>query len=252
MLDTANNNVANIINPQGTSRFVLICEHASHPIPTRYNNLGLSQNAIERHIGWDIGAQALAIEMSKQLNAPLVLQTQSRLLYDCNRPPSADTAIIQLSESTSIPGNCDLSDAQKQARADDIYYPFHQSITDLLDQRASKTQSVIVTIHSFNPTYNGKTRSLDIGIINDRETSWATQLTLAANAQHTHLEIAQNEPYSAADDVTHTLELHGTQRELYNVMIEVNNARISHEDGQLEYAKILSELLKNNIPSDQL
>lgn len=251
MLDTANKNVANIINPQGTSRFLLICEHASHHIPAQYKNLGLSRNAIERHIGWDIGAQAVAMEMSKLLNAPLVLQTQSRLLYDCNRPPSVSSSIAEISESTSIPGNCNLTEQQKQQRADDIYYPFHKSISDLLDQREATTNSVIVTIHSFNPTYNGQTRSLDIGFINDTDVSWATQLTMAANAQYSNIEVAQNQPYSAADDVTHTLQLHGTARELSNVMIEINNARISDEAGQLEYAKLVSELLKTNIPTDQ-
>lgn len=243
--------IANIINPDGPSRFFLICEHASHFIPAKYQNLGLSQNEIERHIGWDIGAQAMAIEMSKQLNAPLVLQTQSRLLYDCNRPPSAKSAIPQVSESTVIIGNCDLNGQQRKARADDIYYPFHNSISKLLDKRAAEIDSVIVTLHSFNPTYKGQTRSLDIGFINDQDASWSRQLTLCANAQHDQLNVAQNEPYSAADDVTHTLALHGTERQLPNVMIEVKNSLIDHEAGQIEFATLLAQLLKTNLPSDQ-
>lgn len=146
MQETQNSSIANIINPLGRSRYVLICEHASHYIPPQYNNLGLPKTAIQRHIGWDIGAQAVAVEMSKLLDAPLVLQTCSRLLYDCNRPPTDPSAITEMSESTPIPGNCHLSDAQKQARAEQIYYPFHQSISQLLDERQATATSLSLCI----------------------------------------------------------------------------------------------------------
>ena len=45
----------NVLNPSGGFPLVLTCEHASREIPPEYNNLGLSEGAIQRHIGWDIG-----------------------------------------------------------------------------------------------------------------------------------------------------------------------------------------------------
>jgi predicted N-formylglutamate amidohydrolase len=247
VLDINNKSVADLVNVHGDSRYFIICEHASKNIPDRYNKLGLSDADINRHIGWDIGAQGVAEHLSKLLNAPLVLQTQSRLLYDCNRPPCANSAIPKVTEQTPVPGNNNLSDEQIQARADDIYYPFHQSISDLLDNRSANLNSIIVTIHSFNPIYNGQERSLDIGIINDENLDWAQDLTTAAQ-QFTDISVKLNEPYSATDGVTHTLQLHGRDRQLHNVMIEIKNNLIDSEDGQLEFAKILAKLLQENLP----
>ena len=75
MSDLTHQNIANIINPNGKSDFVLICEHASCHIPEKYQNLGLTQDQIHTHIGWDIGAQALSEKLALQLDAPLIVQT---------------------------------------------------------------------------------------------------------------------------------------------------------------------------------
>ena len=237
-------NIANIINAQGTSPFVLICEHASHYIPTNFNNLGLTEQQITSHIGWDIGAQALSEQLSALLNAPLILQTYSRLLYDCNRPVTELSAIPEKSEETIIPGNCNLSSIEKEARARDYYYPFHRSVSQFLDEREA---SIIVTIHSFNPIYRGIERTVDIGIINDIDPTWAASLTAAAQ-QTPNIEVAQNQPYSAADGVTHTLQLHGRDRSIDNVMIEVKNNLIDCATGQQYFAKLLNNLLRENHP----
>jgi len=239
--------IATIINPNGKSDFVIICEHASCHIPDHYQGLGLAQDKIESHIGWDIGAQALSEKLAQQLDAPLIVQTHSRLLYDCNRPPSSKSAIPSKSETTLIPGNSQLSSAQKQARADAYYYPFHQSIRNFLDKRATVQDSIIVTIHSFNPIYNALERKLDIGIIHDLDIAWANKLTQAAQTLQ-HVQTSLNEPYSAADEVTHTLQLHGTNRSLANVMIEVKNNLIDTPTGQQLFADLLEKLLRENRP----
>ncbi|MGB1238041.1 MAG: N-formylglutamate amidohydrolase [Pseudomonadales bacterium] len=240
MQDKNNNSVAQVINPQGRAKFTLICEHASNHIPEQYNNLGLPREALDRHIAWDIGAEAVARALSQHLDAPLILQTQSRLLYDCNRPPSAQDAIPALSETTKIPGNENLSTQARAQRADDIYYPFHRAISTLLDQRG---ESIIVTIHSFTPSYRGEYRGVDIGIINDTDARWAQALTEIAQRQSDY-NVRLNEPYSAADGVTHTLQLHGTARGNSNVMIEIKNTLISTPPGQQAFAQLLATMLE--------
>ncbi|MCJ8300368.1 MAG: N-formylglutamate amidohydrolase [Pseudomonadales bacterium] len=246
MPDIKGSKVAKIINRHGDSPFFIICEHASSHIPDCYKNLGLTGEQVQRHIGWDIGAEQLARNLALILNAPLVLQTHSRLLYDCNRPPSAASAIVQMSDGTEIPGNKNLSASEKRDRADDIYVPFHRSITELLDQRATKSRNIIVTIHSFNPILQGVQRQLDIGFINAADPSWAETLA-AAGQQYTELSIKQNQPYSSADGVTHTLEIHGSARDIENVMIEVKNTLISDAKGQRKFATILADLLRANL-----
>ena len=71
-----------IMNPNGSSSIVLVCEHATHFIPDVYNNLGLSSNNLKSHVAWDPGAAAVAQELSRVMDAVLVQGVVSRLLYD--------------------------------------------------------------------------------------------------------------------------------------------------------------------------
>ena len=48
---------AEVINPGGLSPYVC-CEHASNRIPKNLGTLGLADEDLQRHIAWDIGAEA--------------------------------------------------------------------------------------------------------------------------------------------------------------------------------------------------
>src|SRR5688572_23173591 len=149
-----------IVNEGGSSALFLVCEHAGRLIPKSLRSLGLPAHELERHIAYDIGAEQVARRLSQRLNAPLVLQRYSRLVYDCNRPPEAASAIPKLSELTEIPGNRQLSDAQRRQRVKAIYEPFHAQIGRLIDLRLGTGKPVIfVTIHSFTPVFKGVARS---------------------------------------------------------------------------------------------
>ena len=105
------------VNAEGKSPYMLLCEHASNYIPSRYKGLGLDASELERHIAWDIGVAPIARELSRALDAPLVLSGYSRLLIDCNRPIGVPTSIPEIGESTLIPGNTGLSDDERAFRA---------------------------------------------------------------------------------------------------------------------------------------
>ncbi|MGY8997991.1 MAG: N-formylglutamate amidohydrolase, partial [Alphaproteobacteria bacterium] len=48
-----------ILNPRGKASLALLCDHASKKVPLALENLGLPQEELDRHIGWDIGAMAI-------------------------------------------------------------------------------------------------------------------------------------------------------------------------------------------------
>ncbi|WP_208536772.1 N-formylglutamate amidohydrolase, partial [Pseudomonas aeruginosa] len=114
---------------------VLVCEHASRHIPLELQRLGLDQAAAEEHIAWDIGALALAEELSRRLDAPLLAAGYSRLLIDLNRPLEAPDSIPPHSEIYPVPGNRELSETVRRYRQDCLFHPFHQRLTQLLDER---------------------------------------------------------------------------------------------------------------------
>ena len=225
------------INEQGRSPFVLICEHAARLLPERLGTLGLAESELSRHIAWDIGAENVARVLSRLIDAPLLLQRYSRLAYDCNRPPESPDAIPQMSELTVIPGNRRLSADARLARVLEIYRPFHDGVSGLLDRRAAKgINSALVSIHSFTPLYKGKPRSVELGILHDRDTRLSSTLIKG----FPNVDARLNEPYGPKDGVLHTLNLHGFARGLPHAMIEIRNDLITPERGQDEWAQRLS------------
>ncbi len=225
MIDAVTTNVmgtvVDVINPVGSHDVVLVCEHASPFIPANFNNLGLDPEAARSHIAWDPGALDTAKAMSQSLDAVLVAGCVSRLVYDCNRPPEAASAIPAVSEVYEIPGNQCLSDEARRARTEIFYRPFEKAVRQALSER--KSAPVLVTVHSFTPIFHGEKRDVEIGILHDDDARLADALLNVACGY----EVRRNEPYGPADGVTHTLKRQGMRRDLLNVMIEVRSDLIS-------------------------
>lgn len=234
-------------NADGTGDVLLVCEHASRRLPERYGTLGLSQDALASHIAWDPGALAVAQLMARRLDATLIYQRFSRLIYDCNRPPESPAAMRDVSEVFRIPGNENLSDAERSLRTSSLYLPFQARIREEIGVRRQRgRRTVLVTIHSFNPVYFGKRREVEIGILHDTDSRLADAM-LSAAAGTRGYRVKRNEPYGPADGVTHTLELHALPAGLLNVMIEIRNDLIPDERGQGAAADFLSGLLREGI-----
>src|ERR1700709_1088394 len=86
-------------NAAGRSPFLLTCDHYGRLIPRVLGDLGLPEGELTRHIPWDIGIAGGAEALSKHLDAHLVAQRYSRLVIDCNRPPTAPSSIPIVSEA---------------------------------------------------------------------------------------------------------------------------------------------------------
>ena len=69
----------NVLNENKESDFLIICDHASNKIPTKFNDLGLSKEILDSHIAFDIGAKEVAVYLSKILECPLVCLNLSSL-----------------------------------------------------------------------------------------------------------------------------------------------------------------------------
>ncbi|MBW3096597.1 N-formylglutamate amidohydrolase [Pseudohoeflea coraliihabitans] len=233
-----------VVRPHGRSDIVLVCEHAGMLLPASVGTLGLPDAVLASHIGWDIGALGLSEKLSARLDAALVMQPYSRLVYDCNRPPEAPSAIPHKSEIYDIPGNEGLSAQERQERATAIYAPFHAAVERLLDERQTAGRaSLIVTVHSFTPIYFGARRDGELGILHDADSRLADRLMAAANGLGLS-GVRRNYPYSASDGVTHTLQRHGLARGLENAMLEVRNDLIAAPEGQAVWAKRIQALLE--------
>lgn len=56
-----------------------------YEVPKCLGNLGIDPREMDRHIAYDVGAEAVSRRLSAILTAPLYMQRYSRLVIDWNR-----------------------------------------------------------------------------------------------------------------------------------------------------------------------
>jgi predicted N-formylglutamate amidohydrolase len=226
---------------------VLVCEHASNRLAAPWGDLGLAPDTMREHIAWDPGALGLARGLAERLapacnGAVLIHAPLSRLIYDLNRSPDLPGAMPERSETHDIPGNRVLDLKARALRTAALYAPFHAGLMSVLAmQMALGRRPALITVHSFTPVYLGVRREVEFGVIHDADDSLAT--AILEGATDSGLVTRLNEPYSAADHVTHTLRLHATPYGLPNAMLELRNDLIADEVAQQAMADRLAPIL---------
>lgn len=231
------------VNEGGASPYVLLCEHASNHIPAAYAGLGVAPADLQRHIAWDIGAADLARRLSRLLDAPLFLSGYSRLLIDCNRPLGAPTSIPTVSESTAVPGNEGLDDAERARRAAAYHVPFHRRVEQALDGRAgSGRPTIVLGIHSFTPVFFGERRVWHAGVLYRDAAAFSRALIERLRAEP-GLCVGDNEPYQVTPNTDYTVPVHGDGRGITAALIEVRQDLIGDDAGVEAWAARLHPAL---------
>ena len=82
------------------SPILLLCDHASNYLPSRYGSLGLAADDLLKHFAWDPGALAISRGFSELLDATLVYGCVSRLALDVNRDPLDPDSIAESATGT--------------------------------------------------------------------------------------------------------------------------------------------------------
>ncbi len=212
-------------------------------MPRKLASLGVSAADLGRHIAWDIGAAAVTIKLAATLDAFAILQRYSRLVIDCNRRPGVPTSIVRLSESTRIPGNEHVTVEEAAEREREIFRPYHERIQIELDARQRQRRpTILISVHSFTPRFHGNPRRWHAGVLYNRDPRLAVELLRRLRAEP-GLVIGDNEPYSVSDATDYTIPVHGEQRGLMHVGIELRQDLITAEQGQREWTERLARAL---------
>ncbi len=239
------NEAVEIVNENAHGEIVFICEHASNRIPDDLDQLGLGDQHLEQHIAWDIGAAAVTRNLANHFNTSAVLANFSRLLIDPNREEFHTGLVPQVSDGITIPGNQALGEAGVEERKNRFYHPFHQACSEHLDGR--ENMKMVVAIHSFTPSMDGFDRPWPIGLLWNKDQSLAKALLTHFEAKD--INIGDNLPYSGKD-LFHTMNLHGGERGLPHVGIELRQDQTGHEAGIGQWSQHLieafEEILENH------
>jgi predicted N-formylglutamate amidohydrolase len=229
----------------GRSNFLVLVDHASARIPRRLGNLGLRPSDLRRHIAWDIGALGVATRVAAALDAALVAQNYSRLVIDCNRDPQLPTSIPIVSEATAILGNIDLSEAEIAARRETVFWPYHNRVRGLIEERlAAGRPCIVVAQHTMTDVYKGQRRPMHAAVLYNRDRRFAG-LVLDRLRGESGLIVADNEPYFVSDATDFTIPYHAEARGLPHVEIEIRQDLVTAEAGQAEWAVRITAALRD-------
>lgn len=228
----------------GASPFVLTCDHAGRALPRSLGDLGLEPHALSTHIAWDLGISGLGEQLAEALDAFLILQSYSRLVIDANRPLGARDSIVVRSERTDIPGNLELTREQAAERAEAVFWPYHRRIAAELERRRLAGEpSILVTLHSFTPVFMDIQRAVRIGVLYGRDQRLGRALLAQLRAAN-EPGVGDNEPYAVSDDGDYTLLVHGEQRGIPHVELELRQDLIANEADQRTMAVRLAHFLR--------
>jgi predicted N-formylglutamate amidohydrolase len=235
-----------IIEGPATSRYILVCDHASNWIPPEYDNLGVDPLQLQRHIAYDIGAAELTRALAREMAAPAVLSHFSRLLIDPNRGDDDPTLVMKLSDGAIVPGNARVDDAEVAKRVARFTAPYHAAVDVTIDRAlAAAVTPILFSIHTFTPVFHDGPRPWHCSVLWEHDGRFALPLLEALRAEP-DIVAGENEPYAGAlkgDSMTR----HGFDRGLPHAIVEVRQDLLDDESGisawALRFSRILTGLV---------
>ncbi|WP_428977920.1 N-formylglutamate amidohydrolase [Rhodoligotrophos appendicifer] len=221
---------------------LLLCDHARNTIPSHLGTLGLPDSELERHIAYDIGAEAVTRGLAARLGVPAVLSGFSRLLIDPNRGEDDPTLIMRLSDGAVIPGNARVDAAERELRLNLCYRPYHRAVAGALRRiRDGGVMPVVLSVHSFTPNWKGLPRPWHVGMLWHEDPRLSRGL-IAALEREPGLIVGDNEPYSGELEGD-TMNVHCTREGISHSLIEIRQDLIRDAPGQEEWVDRLARIL---------
>jgi predicted N-formylglutamate amidohydrolase len=231
------------VNPGGKAPVLVTCDHASRRVPKSLRNLGLGAESLKLHVGWDIGAADVSRGLAHRLDAPAILAGYSRLVIDCNRDLDDPTSIPAVSDGVAVPGNRDLSAAERARRIATLFQPYHRAIEQAIDGFTARgVHPAVLSIHSFTPEMAGMARPWHIGVLWNNDPRIPVPLMAALRREH-GLVVGDNEPYSAREPAGYTVRIHAENRGLPHMAVEIRQDLIADAAGTREWGERLARAL---------
>lgn len=236
-----------VLNPESCSPVFLVCDHASRRFPQALGTLGLDPFARRCHLALDIGAGALTETLAERLGVTAVLCQYSRLIVDCNRQLMDPGAFLEFGDGVIIPGNRNLHREDKEMRANEIYWPYHNAIEQQLARLdAANVEPVFIALHSFTPVLNGEARTWEMGVLWDKDR--VTAEIFINDLREAGYLVGDNEPYSGKAPQDFSIDHHAEGAAISHAGIEIRQDLIHHDDGVERVADVFQKILAS-LPS---
>ncbi len=233
-----------ILNADAAPNLIFVCDHASNALHPLYGSLGLSPDAFERHIAYDIGAADVTRAMAQAFDAPAILGRYSRLLIDLNRGADDPTLVMKLSDGAIIPGNAKAGFEEVATRIARFYRPYHDAIeAQIARARNAQIAPIVVSIHSFTPEWRGTKRPWQIGVLWDRRDGRLAKPLMEELRRENDLTVGDNQPYSGELE-NDCMAQHALKHGFAHVLIEIRQDLIAEAKGIRAWAARLVPILR--------
>jgi len=181
----------------GIDQIIITCEHGGNEVPSSYARLFRGADGIlKTHLGYDIGALAVAKDIAAVLHAPLHASTTTRLLIDLNRSVGHTSCFSEFTNG--------LDNLAKLALIRRYYAPYRTAVEKQIGSWVKRGRRVLhLSVHSFTPVLRGVRRNADIGLLYDSRRTREKELvaswlwTLSLESPH---RVRRNYPYLGRSD----------------------------------------------------
>lgn len=232
-----------ICNPAGAFPAVLTVDHGGAFAPAAFGDLGLDAAMMASHHALDRGAADCARALGLRLGAPVVICHVSRLVIDCNRWLDDPRSILTRAGDIDIPGNRTLSDHQRRARQDGVFWPYHRAIADALDAHRNRgRRPMLLAVHSFVRWFDGQRRPWDVGTLWHDGRGMADALRTGLG-RWPGLVIGDNAPYSGRDGLL-GVDIHCYGQGIAGCGVEIADDKLQSADDRTEWAARLDIVLR--------
>jgi predicted N-formylglutamate amidohydrolase len=211
-------------------------------VPARYRSLlADASRALASHQGYDPGALALALALSRRLGAPLHAATTTRLLADHNRTATHAACFSRYTR--------DLPEPEKARLLAELYWPHRRAVERAVERHVRAGRRVLhVAVHSFTPVLRGERRNADLGLLYDP--ARAPERALCARWRRdlaqldARLRVRLNYPYrGTSDGLTTALRRVWPASRYLGIELELNQALACSAAGRRRIEALLAALL---------
>lgn len=209
-----------IINPHTTGSFLFTAEHASAVIPVPVQDTDIP--FLTTHWAVDIGILPLMKLLCEQHHAQGIYTQYSRLWIDTNRDPHQDGLIKTHIDDTPLSFNQSLTEQDALQRLAEVHEPYHHAISSSITTHTKPP--LLVSLHSFTPIWNNHIRTMDIGVLFDRDEELAHICTELLQQEGFFVE--ENKPYSGKNGLIYSAHRHGTEKNIPYIELEFNQSII--------------------------
>jgi predicted N-formylglutamate amidohydrolase len=204
-----------------SDRVVLTCEHASANLPSPWSWHPDDDWIRTTHWASDLGAAKLTTELAGTLDAAAVMARYTRLLVDPNRAEHDPTLVRTEADGRPVRLNTTVPQEELERRLNGLHRPYHAAVRSMVDAHAG---AMVLAVHSFTPTYDGRARSMEVGVLFDRDQAPAEVLASALAGEG--FSVALNEPYSGRNGLMFSAQHHAERAGRAAIEIEVRQDRI--------------------------